>query len=149
MTKSRDATHFATDGPAPRRYDGDTAAARVRVAVFVRSEYSNALVGDGVPQFEISVQLTLRPLYRVTAYTSSSSRLSYFGICVILCLLALESSSSAAHILCTDGTAYCAAATVVTAMGSRPHWPSVTCAAACVSDTARRLLAPCETMGVR
>ena len=42
--------HFATDGPAPRRYDGHTAAARVRVAVFVRSEYSNALVGDGVPQ---------------------------------------------------------------------------------------------------
>ena len=31
------------------RYDGDTAAARVRVAVFVRSEYSNgnALVGGG------------------------------------------------------------------------------------------------------
>ena len=38
------------DGPAPRRYDGDTAAARVRVAVFVRSEKSNALVGDGVLQ---------------------------------------------------------------------------------------------------
>ena len=50
MRKSGDATHFATDGPAPRHYDGDTAAARVRVAVFVRSEYSNALVGDGVPQ---------------------------------------------------------------------------------------------------
>ena len=50
LRKSRDATHFATDGPAPRRYDGDTAAARVRVAVFVRSEYSNALVGDGVPE---------------------------------------------------------------------------------------------------
>ena len=30
-------------------YDGDTAA-RVRVAVFVRSEKSNALVGDGVLQ---------------------------------------------------------------------------------------------------
>ena len=51
LRKSEDATHFATDGPAPRRYDGDTAAARVRVAVFVRSEYSNALVGDGVPGF--------------------------------------------------------------------------------------------------
>ena len=50
MRKSRDATHFATDGPAPRRYDGDTAAARVRVAVFVWSEYSNALVGGGVLQ---------------------------------------------------------------------------------------------------
>ena len=48
--KSEDATHFSTDGPAPRRYDGDTAAARVRVAVFVRSEKSNPLVGDGVPQ---------------------------------------------------------------------------------------------------
>mmetsp|Transcript_46608 Transcript_46608/g.151457 ORF Transcript_46608/g.151457 Transcript_46608/m.151457 type:complete len:283 (+) Transcript_46608:567-1415(+) len=50
LRKSRDATHFATDGPAPRRYDGHTTAARVRVAVFVRSEYSNALVGDGVLQ---------------------------------------------------------------------------------------------------
>ena len=30
----------------------------------------------------------------------------------------LESSSSAAHTLCTDGTAYCAAAAAVTAMGS-------------------------------
>ena len=50
--KSGDATHFATNGPAPRRYDGRTAAARVRAAVFVpRSEYSNALVGDGVPRF--------------------------------------------------------------------------------------------------
>ena len=28
LRKSEDATHFATDGPAPRRYDGDTAAAR-------------------------------------------------------------------------------------------------------------------------
>ena len=34
-------------------------------------------------------------------------------------------------------------------MGSPSHWPSVTCAAACVSDTARRLPAHCETMGVR
>ena len=50
LRKSGDATHFATDGPAPRRYDGDTAAARVRVAVFVRSEKFNALVGDGVLQ---------------------------------------------------------------------------------------------------
>ena len=50
LRKSEDATHFATDGPAPRRYDGDTAAARVRVAVFVRSKKSNALVGDGVLQ---------------------------------------------------------------------------------------------------
>ena len=50
MRKSEDATHFATDGPAPRRYDGRTTAARVRAAVFVRSEKSNALVGDGVPQ---------------------------------------------------------------------------------------------------
>ena len=50
MRKSRDATHFATDGPAPRRYDGRTTAGRVRAAVFVRSEYSNALVGGGFPQ---------------------------------------------------------------------------------------------------
>ena len=50
LRKSGDATHFATDGPAPRRYDGHTTAARVRVAVFVRSEYSIALVDDGVLQ---------------------------------------------------------------------------------------------------
>ena len=46
----RDATHFATDGPAPRRYDGDTPRTIRCVPVFVRSEYSNALVGDGVLQ---------------------------------------------------------------------------------------------------
>ena len=50
LRKSEDATHLATDGPAPRRQDGYTTAARVRVAVFVRSEKSNALVGDGVLQ---------------------------------------------------------------------------------------------------
>ena len=50
LRKSEDATHFATDGPAPRRYDGRTTAGRVRAAVFVRSEYSNALVGGGFPQ---------------------------------------------------------------------------------------------------
>ena len=33
LRKSRDATHLATDGPAPRRYDGRTTAARVRAAV--------------------------------------------------------------------------------------------------------------------
>ena len=47
---SEDATHFATDGPAPRRYDGDTPRTVRCVPVFVRSEKSNALVGDGVLQ---------------------------------------------------------------------------------------------------
>ena len=50
VRKSGDATHRATDGPVPRHYDGHTTAARVRVAVFVRSEKSNALVGGGFPQ---------------------------------------------------------------------------------------------------
>ena len=45
-----DATHFATDGPAPRRYDGDTPRTVRCVPVFVRSEKSNALVGDGFLQ---------------------------------------------------------------------------------------------------
>ena len=49
MRKSRDATHFATDGPAPRRYDGHTPRTVRCVPVFVRSEYSNALVGGGFP----------------------------------------------------------------------------------------------------
>ena len=48
--KSEDATHFATDGPAPRRYDGDTPRTVRCVPVFVRSEKSNALVGDGFLQ---------------------------------------------------------------------------------------------------
>ena len=51
LRKSRDATHFATDGPAPRRYDRCTAHTIRCAAVFVRSEKSNALVGDGVPGF--------------------------------------------------------------------------------------------------
>ena len=61
--KSRDATHLATDGLAPRRYDGHTTAARVRVAVFVRSEKSNALVGGGVPRFRRAGQLRVLPPY--------------------------------------------------------------------------------------
>ena len=48
--KSGDATHIATDGPAPRRYDGDTPRTVRCVPVFVRSEKSNALVGGGFPQ---------------------------------------------------------------------------------------------------
>ena len=50
MRKSGDATHFATDGPAPRRYDGNTPRTVRCVPVFVRSEKSNALVGDGFLQ---------------------------------------------------------------------------------------------------
>ena len=62
LRKSGDATHFATDGPAPRRYDGYTTAARVRVAVFVRRKYSNALVGDGVPGFRRARRTSTAPL---------------------------------------------------------------------------------------
>merc|ERR1712110_1402951 len=40
----------ATDGPAPRHYDRCTAHTVRCAAVFVRSEKSNALVGDGVLQ---------------------------------------------------------------------------------------------------
>ena len=50
MRKSEDATHLATDGPAPRHYDRCTAHTVRCAAVFVRSEKSNALVGDGVLQ---------------------------------------------------------------------------------------------------
>ena len=42
LRKSEDATHVATDGPAPRRYDGDTPRIVRCVPVFVRSEKSNA-----------------------------------------------------------------------------------------------------------
>ena len=71
LRRSEDATHFATDGPAPRRYDGDTAAARVRVAVFVRSEKSNALVGDGV----------LQPAPRSANLDSAIGGMQLFGLC--------------------------------------------------------------------
>jgi len=47
---SEDATHFATDGPVPRRCDGDTPRTVRCIPVFVRSEKSDALVGDGFPQ---------------------------------------------------------------------------------------------------
>ena len=50
LTESRDATHLATDGPAPRRYDRCTAHTVRCAAVFVRSEKSNALVGDTCPR---------------------------------------------------------------------------------------------------
>ena len=50
LRKSGDATHLATDGPVPRRYDGDTPRTVRCVPVFVRSENSNALVGGGFPQ---------------------------------------------------------------------------------------------------
>ena len=50
MRKSGEATHFATDGPAPRHYDGHTPRTVRCVPVFVRSEKSNALVGDGFLQ---------------------------------------------------------------------------------------------------
>jgi len=133
LRKSEDATHFATDGPAPRRYDGHTAAARVRVAVFVRSEYSNAS--------SVTVSLNLRRARRTSTAPSvacSSLRLKP-GEQLLCCSHALHGWHSllcGCHSCHSDGWA-------------RPHWPSVTCAAACVSDTARRLPAHCETMGVR
>ena len=49
LRKSRDATH-ATDGPAPRHYDGHTPRTVRCVPVFVRSGKSNALVSGGFPQ---------------------------------------------------------------------------------------------------
>ena len=101
LRKSGDATHLATDGPAPRRYDGDTAAARVRVAVFVRSESPT--------RSSVTVSSNLRRARRTSTAPSVDAA---------PCDRSLESSSSAAHTLCTVDTAYCAAATAVTAMGS-------------------------------
>ena len=53
LRKSEDATHLATDGPAPRRYDRCTAHTVRCAAVFDGSEYSNALVGGGVPPISL------------------------------------------------------------------------------------------------
>ena len=132
LRKSRDATHFATDGPAPRRYDGHTTAARVRVAIFVRSEKSNALVGDGF----------LQPAPRSANLDSAFGGMQLFA----------TEAWRAAPLLLTR-SAQLAQPTVrlpqLSQRWARPHWPSVTCAAACVSDTARRLPAHCETMGGR
>ena len=132
LRKSEDATHLPTDGPAPRRYDGYTTAARVRVAVFDRSEKSNALVGDGV----------LQPAPRSANLDSAFGGMQLFA----------TEAWRAAPLLLTR-SAQLAQPTVrlpqLSQRWARPHWPSVTCAAACVSDTARRLPAHCETMGVR
>ena len=132
LRKSEDATHFATDGPAPRRYDGDTPRTVRCVPVFVRSEKSNALVGDGVPQ----------PAPRSANLDSAFGGMQLFA----------TEAWRAAPLLLTR-SAQLAQPTVrlpqLSQRWARPHWPSVTCAAACVSDTARRLPAHCETMGVR
>ena len=54
LRKSGDATHFATglrrSRASPLWGRGHTPHRPLCVPVFVRSEYSNALVGDGVPQ---------------------------------------------------------------------------------------------------
>ena len=132
LRTSEDATHLATDGPAPRRYDGDTPRTVRCVPVFVRSEKSNALVGGGFPQ--------PAPL--------SANLDSAFGG---MQLFATEAWRAAPLLL--TRSAQLAQPTVrlpqLSQRWARPHWPSVTCAAACVSDTARRLPAHCETMGVR
>ena len=72
-------------------------------AFFVRSEKSTALVGGGF----------LQPAPRSAKLDSAFGGMQLFAT-----EASLESSSSAAHTLCTVGTAYCAAATAVTAMGS-------------------------------
>ena len=138
LRKSGDATHFATDGPAPRRYVGDTAAARVRVAVFVRSEYSNALVGGGFPRFRRARQTSTAP-----SVACSSLRLKP-GVKLPCCSHALHSWHS---LLC--GCHSCGSDGLTSSLTLSHTW-----AAACVSDdTARRLPAHCETesetMGVR
>ena len=83
--------------------DGGTAAARVRAAVFVRSEYSNALVGGGFPQ----------PAPRRANLDSAFGGMHLFA----------PEAWSAAPLLLTRSAqmaqpTYCAAATAVTAMGS-------------------------------
>ena len=88
LRKSGDTTDFATDGRAPRRYDGDTPRTVRCVPVFVRSEKPNALVGDGVPE--------LRSARRTSTAPSVA--------CSSFCDRSLESSSSAAHTLFTVGT---------------------------------------------
>ena len=114
LRKSRDATHLATDGPVPRHYDGHTTAARVRVAVFVRSEYSNALVGDGV----------LQPAPRSANLNSAFGGMQLFATEAWRAApLLLHTVTHSAQL--TQPT--CAAATAVTAMGSPSLAPSHLC----------------------
>ena len=133
--KSGDAAHFATDGPAPRRYDGHTAAARVRVAVFVRRVNTPTRSSVAAsPDFA-----ALGEPRHTTAPSVACSSLRLKPGEQLLC--------------CSHTLAQLTQPTVrlpqLSQRWARPHWPSVTCAAACVSDTARRLPAHCETMGVR
>ena len=131
LRKSGDATHLATDGPAPRHYDGHTTAPRVRVAVFVRSEKSNALVGDGVPGFR-------RARRTSTALSVACSSLRQKpGVRAEAPLFSTQMAQPTVQL---------------SQRWARPHWPPQSlCAApaACVSDTARRLPAHCDTMGAR
>ena len=93
LRKSEDATHLATDGPAPRRQDG------YLVCVWP------SLSGVKSPtRSSVTASSNLRRARR----TSTAPSVEKPGG-QLLC---------SAHTLCTVDTAYCAAATAVTAMGS-------------------------------
>ena len=88
LRKSEDATHLATDGPAPRRYDGDTPRTVRCVPVFVQSEKSNALVGDGFPRFR---RARREPRQRLRASVACSSLRQKPGEQLLCCSHTLHS----------------------------------------------------------
>ena len=102
-----DATHLATDGPAPRRYDGRTTAARVRAAVFVRSEKSNALVGGGFPGFRRARRTSTAPSVGMQLFAPEAWRAAP--------LLLTHSAQMAQPRVAARGHSPLAAATAVTA----------------------------------
>ena len=77
----------------------------------IPSAVQRSLSGVNTPtRSAVTVSSNLRRARRTSTVPSVA--------CSSLRLNGLESSSSAAHTLCTDGTAYCAAATAIKAMGS-------------------------------
>ena len=83
LTKSEDATHLATDGPAPRRYDRCTAHTVRCAAVFVRSEKSNAASRSSVTvssnlssvvNSPSTPRISSLPLYLVPGFSHAGSK---------------------------------------------------------------------------
>ena len=84
--KSEDATHFATDGPAPRRHHGDTATAMGRVPAASESDQRSTLVGGGFLQLRRARRTSTAP-----SVACSSLRLK-LGEQLLCCSHALHSS---------------------------------------------------------
>ena len=75
LTKSEDARTARSGSRCTRLVDGDTPRTVRCVPVFVRSQYSDALVGDGLLRFELCGQLRVHTLYECDLRSSHTSTL--------------------------------------------------------------------------